>query len=403
VSAESRYFVRRLNWKAPAAGRYVRLPGWTEVAVCDTAETADAERRRREQEVRAAVNPFACAGSYFEMSSLPGPVLADWLMDGGLEPPSPAAPFAEWRAWWDAAVGAMTPAERAHAWAGFDKLRFYDAAERSGAAVHVVLSVNWTLDTERYVWEAPFEGGHLHRAFRSPATAEVERRRVAEEVDSVLRRDDDYYQILRVLTGARVQAGHDPFFEYRAGETEAGDSAPLAETVAVPIADEPGAVRAVRSVYLVQRWSWSWYVSGGNVFWTQQLDPERAVGVPVMAFLSRKEAVALAWELDFVSRLYLNPFRFGHPADLSSVPERGFRSVLGEVGLDLPADDWYMRPQWSVYPDADEGVRGVPAVHLWEDWWASTADGMSAAQRETVWDLLDQLRFHQVVELELRD
>jgi hypothetical protein len=71
--------------------------------------------------------------------------------------------------------------------------------------------------------------------------------------------------------------------------------------------------------------------------------------------------------------------------------------------LDLPADDWYMRPQWSVYPEADEGIRGVPAVHLWEDWWAATADGMSAAQRETVWDLLDQLRFYQVCELELRD
>ena len=28
------------------------------------------------------------------MSNLPGPVLSDWLMDSGLEPPSPAAaPF----------------------------------------------------------------------------------------------------------------------------------------------------------------------------------------------------------------------------------------------------------------------------------------------------------------------
>ena len=117
--SELRYVVRRLNWKSPIAGRYVRLPGWTEVAAFDAAETADADRRRREQEVRTAVNPFACAGSFFEMSSLPGPVLSDWLMDGGLEPPSPAAPFREWRAWWDAAAGSMTAAEWAHAWAGF--------------------------------------------------------------------------------------------------------------------------------------------------------------------------------------------------------------------------------------------------------------------------------------------
>ena len=40
----------------------------------------------------------------------------------------------------------MTAAERAHAWAGFDKLRFYDAAERPGPVIHVVSSVSWALE-----------------------------------------------------------------------------------------------------------------------------------------------------------------------------------------------------------------------------------------------------------------
>ncbi len=400
MPAESRSVVRRLNWKSPTAGRYARLPGWTEVATFDAAETADADRRRREQEVRAAVNPFACAGSFFELTSLPGPILADWLMDGGLEPPI-GAPFDQWRTWWDAAARTMTAAERAHAWAGFDKLRFYDAAERLPAQVHVVLGVHWG---QRYDdWLAPFEGGHPLRAFRSAPSAEVDRRQVGAGIRARLRQDEGYYRPAFVLVGARAEAGRDPFLNPRSGEVEVGDDAPFSESVPVPITDDPGAVRAARSVYLVQRLSWSWQVSEGNVFWTPQLDPERADGVPVMAFLTRKEAEAFAWELDFVTRLYLNPFRFGHPADLSSVSEPGFRSLLGDTGLDLPADDWYMRPQWSVYPEADEGIRGVPAVHLWEDWWAATADGMSAAQRETVWDLLDQLRFHQVCELELRD
>ncbi|HVK19368.1 MAG TPA: hypothetical protein VM533_20710 [Fimbriiglobus sp.] len=400
MSSVSRYIVRRLNWKSPVAGRYVRLPGWTEVAAFDAAETADADRRRREQEVRTVVNPFACVGSFVEMSSLPGPVLADWLMDGGLEPPA-GAPFDQWRAWWDAAAGTMTAEERAHAWAGFDKLRFYDAAERPPGQVHAVLNVHWE---RRYDdWSAPYEGGDPLRAFRSAAAAEVDCRQVGEGIRSSLRVDEERYRFSFVLVGARAQAGHDPFFEHRAGNVEVGDSARFTEAAAVPVAGDLGAVKAGWSVYLVQRLSWSWHVAEGTVHWITQFDRERIDGVPVMAFLSRQEAEAYAWELDYVTRMYLNPFRFGHPDELSSVPEFGFRSVLGDAGLDLPAGDWHMRERWRVEPYPDEGVRGVPAVHLWEDWWAATADGLSAAQREAVWDLLDQLRFYQVRAIELRD
>ena len=76
----------------------------------------------------------------------------------------------------------------------------------------------------------------------------------------------------------------------------------------------------------------------------------------------------------------------------------GFRGVLGDAGLDLPADDWD-RVWQRDYP----GATGLGHPGPWTDWWAATADGMSAAQRDAVWDLLDQLRFHQVCELELRD
>jgi hypothetical protein len=423
VSAESRYVVRRLNWKSPTAGRYVRLPGWTEVAVCDAAETADAERRRREQEVRAAVNPFACAGSFFELTSLPGPVLADWLMDGGLEPPAPAAPFAEWRAWWDVAAPAMTAAERAHAWAGFDKLRFYDAAERPGAVVHVVLGVHWERDPERDVWTSPFEGGHPLRAFRSVAAAEAERMRNHEFFQVSLPTEDDYPPGY-ALVGARAEAGRDPFFDHRAGETEvtAADR-PLADTVTVPVVDDVEAVRAAVRMFLVQRLSWTWHDTEGAIVWSlprydlvttlrwmaavtgntsissQLRNYDRVDGLPVVGQLSRKAAESLAWELDFVARTHTNPFRFGHPSDLTSVNEVGFRAALRVVGLEGPSDSW---PLPLGFADRFEPPRLLPA-EPWEDWWAATADGMSATQRETVWDLLDQLRFHQVVELELRD
>ncbi len=48
------------------------------------------------------------------------------------------------------------------------------------------------------------------------------------------------------------------------------------------------------------------------------------------------------------------------------------------------------------------GAAGT-ADHPWADWWAATADGMSAAQRGAVWDLFDQLRLHEVRELPLED
>jgi hypothetical protein len=404
VPAEPRFTVRRLNWKSPAEGWYVRLPGWTEIAAFDSPEAAESARRRREAEVRAAVNPFDCAGSFFELSTLPGPILLDWLMDGGLEPPPPTAPLADWRRWWAEAAPEMTADQRAHAWAGFDKLRFYETAERPGpAVVHVVLGVYWDLEYDRYVYEAGFEGGNPVRAFRSTRAAEAERLRVAADVQSEIR-DNEYYAPALIEVGPRAERSRDPFADPRPREKRmTADDAPFAETAAVAVAADPGAVRVAGSVYIVQRLSWRWIVSKEDIIWVPLLPEEgRADGVPVAAFLTRKEAESLAWELDYVPRLYLNPFRFGHPEDLTSVAETGFRAVLGDTGLQLPADDWYMRLRWSVYP-GDE-TRGVPAVpHPWPGWWNATADGMSAAQRDAVWDLLDQLRFHQVRELELRD
>jgi hypothetical protein len=197
-------------------------------------------------------------------------------MDGGLEPPSPAVPFADWWRWWADAPPGMTAAERAHAWAGFDKLRFYDAAERPGAAVYIVLGVYWGYDFERYVQEAGFEGGYPVQAIRSASAAEVERLRVAAELRGRLRRDESYPPPL-ALTGARAEADRDPFFETRAGETRIeADNAPFAETASVPVSAGPEAVRAARRVYLVHRLSWTWRGSWGAITWGPQLDPDRS-------------------------------------------------------------------------------------------------------------------------------
>src|SRR6185503_17899989 len=59
----TRFVVKRLNWHAGDRGRCYRQPGETAVASFATADEAEADRRRREEEVRRVVNPFACGSA----------------------------------------------------------------------------------------------------------------------------------------------------------------------------------------------------------------------------------------------------------------------------------------------------------------------------------------------------
>lgn len=136
------YVVRGLGWYQPPHGDpYTRrLPGEAVVDTFETFDAADDHRAALERDARAGENPFRFGGgSVFFQSSLDGPRLHDWLMDAGIEPPASELRHADWRAWWVAFAHTWTEEQLAHAWAAFDKVRFFDAVEAAPHTAHVQL------------------------------------------------------------------------------------------------------------------------------------------------------------------------------------------------------------------------------------------------------------------------
>ncbi|MBM3979067.1 MAG: hypothetical protein FJ304_02045 [Planctomycetes bacterium] len=138
------YVVRALGWYQPPHGDpYTRrLPGEHALATFGTFGAADDYRAELEAEARAGENPFRFGGgSVFFQSSLDGPRLHDWLMDAGIEPPASELRHGDWRAWWVAFAHTWTGDQLAHAWAAFDKVRFFDVVGAAPHTAHVRLAV----------------------------------------------------------------------------------------------------------------------------------------------------------------------------------------------------------------------------------------------------------------------
>ena len=55
-----RFVVKRLNWAEEYGGKLLRRPGEVAVVSFATFDAADAERAKREEELRKRVNPFEC-------------------------------------------------------------------------------------------------------------------------------------------------------------------------------------------------------------------------------------------------------------------------------------------------------------------------------------------------------
>lgn len=369
-----RYIVRRLNWQEPIPGRYFRLPGWHDLAPFPTLQEATADRWRRESFARSRINPFTCGRSIFELTTLPRPILYDWLLDADLTPPLADAPLPAWEAWWTAILPEMTDRQVDLAWTGFDKLRFFEVAEEpAGRPLFVVLLTHWERN-ENWVYEAAAEGGFPLFVGQTSSAADTY---IHENLSDVWRMyDDEYTRYQCVETSDRVEA---LATEWPTGSKDAREyrsiDAPHSTVRQIPSA---APVRG-KSVFIIARRSW--HLTSEPNLWVNPTQYGRGnVIVPVEAYPSPKAATIPAWELDFVARMSQNPFRFGTIEQLSSFSTEQYASLLCDEGLTPPSGE---------------------SQHEWANWWDATVDDMAPTQREAAWDLLDHLRFHQVVELPL--
>ncbi len=173
------HIVRQFNWLR-AGAVFFRGPGERRVARFDTAEEAAADGRDRERRVRERYNPFRFGTAWHHLTTLPPPVFRDWLMDADITPP-PAEEVADWRPWWEAVKGELTPARFARVWDGLNRVRFHDVIARRPAEIaYCVNRVLWDYDDSWYY--AGHEGGEPLTLYRTRERAERERERLEAEL-----------------------------------------------------------------------------------------------------------------------------------------------------------------------------------------------------------------------------
>lgn len=192
--AATRFVVKRLNWYAGDRGRSFRFPGETAVASFATADEAEVDRRRREEEVRRVVNPFACGSALHYLTHLDEPRLRDWLMDYGIDPPEPKKNGnTDWADWWKKSHKKLSAEKVAAVWEALDKVRFFAvAAEPVRPVGYAVIEVNWNYNDEYH--DADPEGGKLVKVYRTRerAAEECERRNAEAREQWGVPGEEDY-------------------------------------------------------------------------------------------------------------------------------------------------------------------------------------------------------------------
>jgi hypothetical protein len=213
-----RFVVSKIDWvRAESDGPYFRRTARTapvaEFAAFDEAET---DRRRREAELRATVNPFRYGGAaLFYQTALDAPRLHDWLMDAGIEPPKKTDEHAAWISWWKWHSQTWTDEQRAHVWAALDKVQFFLVIEEHPRSrAYVIVDLHWRWCDEPTV-VADYEGGQVVKAFRTKAAAEEE--------------------CARLNRKRQAQGDHDGFESftraYRIGEKKSAPDLDISETI----------------------------------------------------------------------------------------------------------------------------------------------------------------------------
>ena len=166
--------VKRLNWVEQYGGSRTRQPGEVAVASFATFAEAEADRAKREDEVRKHINPFECGAAVQYRTHLDEPRLRDWLMDHGIDPPD-AKPdgITNWATWWKKNQKQLGAEKRAAVWEILDKVRFFAVCEEPVRPVgYAVIELNWEYNDEYYAAHA--EQGEVIQVFRTRERAEAE-------------------------------------------------------------------------------------------------------------------------------------------------------------------------------------------------------------------------------------
>ncbi|MCI0701768.1 MAG: hypothetical protein L0241_11850 [Planctomycetia bacterium] len=358
----SRYTVRRLGWHQPPHGDpYTRrVPTAEPIATFDTFDEAELHRREREAECRADENPFRFGGgSVFFQSSLDGPRLHDWLMDAGIDPPVSHLHHRDWRAWWDAFAHTWSADQLAHAWAAFDKVKFFDVAEEVPNVAHVVIDIVWgRLQRDGGTVTAGTEGGRLVGVYRRAGSAEAERMRQNRVRNNGHNFHNSYW------------------FRYdrRRGYDESSRTWPLPRATFFEVVQVPTNVPPLAGVgFLVQRRAIGDTASSG---WRER--PSRDARVPLWMFAERSAAEAFRDQLAVECRQTVNPFVFVEP-DAEPFYHHKFTRLA--LPLPLPASDRRLE---------------------WVEWWDLCQDEATEDQRAAVWEVCDQPLF-EVLRVEVSD
>jgi hypothetical protein len=375
-----RYTVRSLGWYQPPHGDpYTRrIPTATPAASFDTFDEAEIHRRTLEAESREGENPFRFGGaSLFFQSSLDVPRLHDWLMDEAIDPPESELRHADWRAWWNAFAHTWSEHQLAHAWAAFDKVRFFDVVEEgAGTPLHLIQEVRYvdretwfpietfsgTFDLDQHgEWlpdgEADPEGGFPLRVYRSA-------RRVAVACEQLNR--DPYRRLEYLAEFGRLQITN--------RRQSSGRLAPF-EVVEVSADIQPHTDIA----FLVQRRAFG---GTGHVCHGRH-GRDTGSRVPVRLFADRDAATAHRDELAAVAVSVMNPFQVYTPP-MTGLSEADFLAAIEMLTPPLP-------------PPASFRLAD------WREWWDLCQDEATDEQRLAAWALFADQPLFEVLRVEVGD
>lgn len=370
------YVVTRTNWRRLPDGTF-RLPGTVPVARFDTPNEAEAERARREEDARRELKPFALGDHPSDVCSLPLFALADWLTENGFDPPAPDVKTAEWASWWNSLDPAAAAARVGPV---FDRLwPMYAIEPQPATALFAQVALQYAFlvagHGEPNRWCLAEGGGGL-QLYRSEPTGLVRTETVSGDWEPPI------YNV-----SARARAESDLLvrvpLDYRTREDPRG--IPADAVYRVPFHGLQADRRPEVGLFIVCRVGWDpgWDVLSELRVWSE------AGQRPLAVHPTRAAAEADAWNRELAGRRDVNPFRFGTPDRLSSLGSFRYASMLRE--LDVVAAGRSDSP----YRDWDQ----LALV----EWHAAVGPHLTDAQRAEVWDLLDQLRLYQVLELPLLD